>query len=431
MSDRPRKELIKLSRAQLAEVLGRHTWFRESRPGGQRAVLVDCDLADAALTGQDLSHSILTGSSFFGNNQSGCNFDATTAICCDFRHANLENASMVRADLRGAKFAGAVMIRANLFEADLRKGIEVTRDRKGEFRLRAPDEPPPPPSGRDFAGANLTNATLSGVIAFKADFADALMRGSRLIRAHVQGANFAGCDLAEADFTQADTRDACFRGAVLASANFEHANTAGADMEDTLSDKPRGRLLSDLHVSLEELLRLHRAFIASVGAGGAPLDLDGFDLRGSGPWAGACLTMLKASGAVFYQLDLTRAALQAAKCQGSDFRGCRLDAADMRGICLAGSRMNGASMRRVDLRALQMEQGRRMPADLSNASLRHVDLSGALLGGVRLAGADLSFANLTDVELSQVDVAGTKLVACKMSKQQMDAARAAGAVVAL
>jgi len=431
VSDRPRKELVKLSRAQLAEVLRRHAWFRESRPGGQRAVLIDCDLAGADLAGQDLSHTILTGSSFYGNNLSGCCFDAATAFCCDFRQANLENASMVRADLRGAKFAGAVMVRANLFEADLRKGVEITRDRMGEFQVRDPDDQPTAASGRDFAGANLTNATLSGVIAFKTDFADALMRGSRLIRAHVQGANFSRCDLEEADFSQADMREACFRGAVLSSANFNYANVAGADMEDTLSDKPRGRLIGELDSSLEELFRRHRQFIDSSGAAGALLDLSGFDLRGSGPWVGACLTLAKASGAVFYRLDLTRAELQAAKCQGGDFRNCRLDEADMRGICLAGSRMNNASMRKVDLRALQMDQGRRMPADLSDASLRHVDLSGALLGGVQLAGADLSFSDLTDVDLTHVDVAGAKLVACKLSKEQMGAARSAGAMVAL
>ena len=47
-------------------------------------------------------------------------------------------------------------------------------------------------------------------------------------------------------------------------------------------------------------------------AAGALLDLGGFDLRGSGPWVGACLPMAKAPGAVFYQLGLSRAQMQAA-----------------------------------------------------------------------------------------------------------------------
>jgi uncharacterized protein YjbI with pentapeptide repeats len=202
-------------------------------------------------------------------------------------------------------------------------------------------------------------------------------------------------------------------------------------MVNTLTDKPCGRLLSELDVGLEELLARHRQFIDSRGAAGALLDLGGFDLRGSGPWVGACLTMAKLPGAVFYQLDLSGAQMHAAGCRDADFRSGRLDRADMRGICLAGSKMTNASMRGVDLRALQMGPGRQMAADLTNATLRHADLNGALLLGARLAGADLSYADLSGADLTGADVAGAKLTACKLSKQQMEAARSAGAIVSL
>jgi hypothetical protein len=210
-----------------------------------------------------------------------------TAFCCDFRQANLENSSFTRADLRGSRFAGAVLVGANMFEADLREGGQVSRDRKGEFHAHGG-------SAVDFKGANLTNATLGRVMAVRTDFSDATMRGTKLVRAHLQGANFTNCDLEAADFGQADMREACFRGAVLSHANFEFADIAGADMQDTLSDKPHGRPIDELLVSLEELHRQHEQFLGSHGAEGALLDVSGFDLRGSGSWAGVCLTMAMA-----------------------------------------------------------------------------------------------------------------------------------------
>ena len=179
----------------------------------------------------------------------------------------------------------------------------------------------------------------------------------------LQGANFAGCDLAGADFGQADTRGACFRGAVLAGASFTYTDTAGADMRDTLSDAPGGRLVAELGVGLEELLRRHLAFIGSNGAEGGPLDLSGFDLRGNGSLAGACLTMATARKAVFYGLDLSGAAMQAAKCKEADFRDCRLDEADLRGIDLTGRQAERrlAAQCRPALADCSTRGGRSMP----------------------------------------------------------------------
>src|SRR5581483_8038646 len=218
--------------------------------------------------------------------------------------------------------------------------------RKGEFHLLKPEEHDATAiSGADFSGANLTNASLSGAIAIKTDFSDAVMRGCKLIRARVQGANVSGCDLAGANSAQADTRGACFRGAVIAGATFQYADIAGADMRDALTDAPSGRQVGELEVTLDELLRRHLAFIGSNGAEGAALDLSGFDLRGNGSLVGACLTMATAPDAVFYGLDLSRAAMQAARCARADLRDCTLDEADLRGIDLAGAKLNGASLR--------------------------------------------------------------------------------------
>src|SRR6516164_4383913 len=134
LSDDTARRLVRLSQAQLDEAVQRHGLFREGRSGGRRAVLVAHDLSSLGLAGADLSHADFTGSSFFGADLRGARFEAATLFACDFRQANLESASLAHADLRGCFFAGAIMLGANLFEADLRPGAHVARDKTGEFR---------------------------------------------------------------------------------------------------------------------------------------------------------------------------------------------------------------------------------------------------------------------------------------------------------
>jgi len=367
--------------------------FRESRSGGRRAVLNECDLSGLTLTGLDFSHADFSGSSFHGTNLRDCRFECATVFGCDFR------------------------------QADLREGVHVQRGRSGEFHVLHPEDKPTAVSGADFSGANLTNASLSGVIAIKTDFSDAIMRGCKLVRAHVRGANFSNCDLEGADFSQADTRDACFRGAVTAGANFAYANLAGADLFDVLSDAPKGRPIAESDVELKELLRLHLRFIGTGGSDGQSLDLSGFDLRNSGSMAGACLTMLMAKQTVFYGLDLSRVAIQAAKCADADFRNCKLDEADMRGIQLAGAKLNNATMRKVKLGPLRLDQDRQISTDLSGVSMRHADLVGADMRGVLLVGADLSFADLNGANLTGADLTNAGLNSCTVTQDQLNTTR--------
>ena len=218
-ADPTHREQIQLPEGQLGEILRRHDLFRNSRPGGRRAVLTGVDLSGLDLAGQDLSHADFTSASFYGANLAGCRFDCATLFACDFRQANLENASLVRADLRGCHFAGAILVGANLFSADLREGLHVSRDRKGEFHTLVPEEHNATAiSGADFSGANLTNASLSGAIAIQTDFSNATMRGCKLSAPGSRAPTFPVATWRDADFGQADTRGACFRGAVLAGA---------------------------------------------------------------------------------------------------------------------------------------------------------------------------------------------------------------------
>ena len=66
--------------------------------------------------------------------------------------------------------------------------------------------------GTDLTGANLERSKLSGVIAVRADFTDAIMKDCKLVRANLKqasmsGANLAGADLSGADLSGADMRD--------------------------------------------------------------------------------------------------------------------------------------------------------------------------------------------------------------------------------
>ena len=64
------KQLVRLTQAQLDEVVRLHALFLVSR-GGRRAVLVGYDLSGLDLIGGDMSNADCTGSSFFGANLCG------------------------------------------------------------------------------------------------------------------------------------------------------------------------------------------------------------------------------------------------------------------------------------------------------------------------------------------------------------------------
>lgn len=134
--------------------------------------------------------------------------------------------------------------------------------------------------------------------------------------------------------------------------------------------------------------------------------------------------MLTAPRGVFYGVDLSRAALQAARCAGGGFRDCRLDTPDLRGIDLNGAKLNGASLRGADLRSLTLGANRQLHANLIGARLRCADLAGARLSGALLLGADLSWADLTGVDLVHADLRGAKSFACKLSVARREAAPA-------
>src|SRR5690606_21223315 len=96
---------------------------------------------------------------------------------------------------------------------------------------------------------------------------------------------------------------------------------------------------------LAQGIAAHLRWVESNGAEGAPLLLDGVDLRGAPSLRGVQLPGLSAEGAVLIGVDLTRASLVGARMKGVDLRNCILKGADLRGANLEGARLNSADLR--------------------------------------------------------------------------------------
>ena len=122
---------------------------------------------------------------------------------------------MRRADLRGSCLRGANLTGADLFEADLREGTIASPDRDKGLRIHEHATRSGDACGAILAGANLERSRLSGVMAMKADFSDAIMKDCKLIRANLKQANMSGANLAGANFRFADLSDVDLSGANL------------------------------------------------------------------------------------------------------------------------------------------------------------------------------------------------------------------------
>jgi uncharacterized protein YjbI with pentapeptide repeats len=380
----------RLSQAEADAICVRHDRLWSSRMGGARAVFTWKDLS-----GLDLSHRNL------------CDADFTGAILadCNLSHAKLDNANLFGADVQNANLRclrGADLTGADLFEADLREGTIAAADRERGLRIIEPVERAANAQGAVLAGANLERSKLSGVIALKADFSDAVLKDAKLIRANLKqanfnGANFAGADLSGADLSGADLRDAVLVGAKTYSWNVQNANMAGV-----LTDEPAGKDLAEL--PFDDMLRSHALWCETGGREGKPSTFDGADLRGLKSIRGLNLTALSAKGATFYGVDMSGVQLQGAHLEGADLRTCNLRRADLRGARLAGAKLSGADLRDAQLCPLLIAPERSLSCDMTRASLKNSDLSRADLRRAVLIGADLSRANFTGALLKGLDV---------------------------
>jgi uncharacterized protein YjbI with pentapeptide repeats len=262
--------------------------------------------------------------------------------------------------------------------------------------------------GAVLAGANLQRSKLSGIMAVRADFSDAIMKDCKLVRANLKLATLTGADLAGADLSGADLAGADLRDAVLVGAKTSMWNVKNTNMEGALTDRPAGKDVGQL--ASADMLAEHAQWCETGGKEGKPSIFDQVDLRSLRSIRGYNLTALSAKKAVFYGLDMEGCQLQGAHLEGADMRGCNLRRADLRGARLVEAKLNGADLREAQLGPLMIGPERLLPANLSNASLKGADLSGADMRRCQLTGADLERANFSGAQTRQIDVAGANLV---------------------
>ncbi|MFI4951426.1 MAG: pentapeptide repeat-containing protein, partial [Caulobacterales bacterium] len=275
-------------------------------------------------------------------------------------------------------------------------------DREKGLRILEPVDRAANAQGAILAGANLERSRLSGVIALKADFTDAIMKDCKLVRANLKQAKMSGVDLSGADLSGADLSGADLQDAVLVGAKTYSWNVQNTNMEGVLTDKPAGADIAAIPV--DEMLRAHAVWCETGGRGGKPSSFDNTDLRSLKSIRGLNLTALSAKGAVFYGLDMSGIQLQGAHLEGADLRTCNLRRADLRGARLIGAKLSGADMRDAQLGPLLIAPTRPLPADLSRALLKSTDLARADVRQAILVGADLSRANFTGAILKGVNV---------------------------
>ncbi len=350
-----------ISQPELDRALRLHEAYRQSKPGGQRALFSYRDLSGCDLSKRDLAGADFTGAFLVAANLENVNLTGAVLFATNLSKANLRNAKLVRADLRGAMLRGADLTGADLYDADLRDGIIAMWQRTGELQHVEVE-----------ARSNATAFVEGGearrsVPSAHTDFSDALMRNTRLVRADLRKATLAGADLGGADLSGADLRGADLNGAVLTDAVMENTHFIGANLKGTLNDRPAGLLLSDLEEPLPLLIARHERWVETNGRDGTQLDLSGFDLRSAPPLTRIELAALKASDSVFYGLNMSGIGLQAAQLDRADLRSCNLRGADLRGISLKSARLTNADLREARLGPLLVSDDQRIVSHLDKA----------------------------------------------------------------
>jgi len=141
---------------------------------------------------------------------------------------NFSGANLIRASLSGADLRGMNFYMAHLTKANL-SGANLAGAELGNADLR---------------GADLRGAKLGESILYRANLEEADLTGAQLCNADLRGANLKGADLSYADFDVADLSAADLRGANLCGAklmgtrlvasNFQKANLTGCRIHGAL-----------------------------------------------------------------------------------------------------------------------------------------------------------------------------------------------------
>jgi uncharacterized protein YjbI with pentapeptide repeats len=413
----------RLTQQEADLICARHDRLWSARPGGARAVFSWMDLSGLNFRGRNLCDADFTGALLAGAKFAGARLDHAVFFGADLQEADLSEASMRRSDLRGACLRGADLSGADLFEADLREGSIAAVDKAKGLRLLEHVTRVAEAQGATLVGANLERSKLSGVVAIRADFTDAIMKDVKLVRANLKQATMSGANLAGADLSGADLSGADMRDCVLVGATVYACNTTDARMDGVLTDMPSGKDVSELPYA--DMVSAHALWCETAGQDGAPSVFDGADLRALKSIKGYNLTALSAKGAVFYGLNMEGVQLQGAKLEGADMRSCNLRRADLRGARLHGAKLSGSDLREALMGPLMIGHDRLLPCDMTRVVAKGADFSNADMRQAVMVLSDVTRANFTGAIMRQVDMTGAHRPGAKGLDPQPDPAPAA------
>ena len=153
---------------------------------------------------------------------------------------NLRLAELTDIDLRGSNLFGAVFAGADLSNSDLAgviaeksvlSGIDLRDSNLSNAYLRASDL-----SEANLEGTSLLNAQLEDAYALSADFSYADLTGTKSSGAYLYGTNLTNADMSSANLENANLEHALLVGAKLRDAKLNAANLNGAEIAQAVLD---------------------------------------------------------------------------------------------------------------------------------------------------------------------------------------------------
>ncbi len=404
--------LEKITQGALDKALGKHAMFMRGQVGGRRANFQYKNLSGLDFHNHDLSQADFTGSNLQYADLSLGTFKNACFFACDLRDADLSHGDFSRSDMRGACLSGANLSGSNLKEADMRDGEVIEKYKNSD--LKAYKHKDTEGKRTTLCGARLGNADLSGIRGENADFSHADLSKTNIQNAKLRGASFHGANLTRADLSGSDIAYSDMKSAILSDTNFDFTENYAVDKANAITHDAIGKQISDTGKSFEELLDQHKLWIETAGKKGEQLDLSEFDLRNETELSLFPLTAIKAIKSIFLNLDLSRANIQSATLDGSDFRDCYMESADLRGSSFKNVSMMRANLKNSRLSPLLFKNPdgskRAQRVNFSGADLRFVNFYDADLRDAIFMDADLTQADLRGADLRRADLTGAKLI---------------------
>jgi uncharacterized protein YjbI with pentapeptide repeats len=415
-------QLPRITQAELNEIIRKHQNFLTARPNGARAVVRDKDLSRLSFIGQNLSQSDFTGCIMAHADLTNASFESATLFGCDFTNARLTNTRLARADMRGAAIGGADLSKADMTGADLREGKTII---KRKMKKKGDEYAKEAEAGIvHFTGSDLTGAILNGAMAISADFTDSVLLNASMQGTKLMGANMKGADLSNVNLGGADMRNADFSYATMTGAQMEDAEKSGTNFNLVLTGETVGQAVTEIPLTLDELIIQHTRWVATSGRQGKQMTLTEVDMRRGPKLAAMRLTAIRANKCTFAEMDMRSIELQGANLDDSDFRKVKLQSADLRGSRFRGAICHRTEFSRANMNPLILKKPDgityHIPCRLEGAQLRHAVFNGTRMMHARFNNCDLTGADFTNCDLRGAVFTGADLTEAKFKDSVLE-----------